>query len=108
MYIIDYVSGESLKSKLRINGDIIKYPERYHPFEQPLSEKRAQQILIGVLSLMKRLHENGIVHGDLTLDNILVTSNGKLLLTDFSYTSRFTLKRAITWILVLVTLTKRL
>lgn len=40
-------------------------------------------MLIGVAEAVAYLHHNNIVHGDLKLDNVLLTSSGEAKLTDF-------------------------
>lgn len=48
---------------------------------------------------LKVLHENGIVHNDFTLDNILFSYNGRIVLTDYGLAqiSRDERKRATDW-----------
>ncbi|KAG8918061.1 hypothetical protein FRC01_002060 [Tulasnella sp. 417] len=43
----------------------------------------ALRVLIGVAKAVEYLHDNNIVHADLKLDNVLLTSNGDAKLTDF-------------------------
>ncbi|RIA90064.1 hypothetical protein C1645_823920 [Glomus cerebriforme] len=40
-------------------------------------------LLADIIEKIKKCHENGIVHGDTRLTNILVDKNGKLILIDF-------------------------
>lgn len=43
----------------------------------------ALTVLIGVAEAVSYLHDNNVVHGDLKLDNVLLTSSGEAKLTDF-------------------------
>jgi TP53 regulating kinase-like protein len=64
--IMEYVEGKQVKIIL---NDLSK-SERLHLCRH-----------IGVL--IGRLHSNGIIHGDLTTSNMILTSYGKVFLVDF-------------------------
>lgn len=44
-------------------------------------------LLAEIIDKLKICHENGVVHGDARLTNILVDKNGKLILIDFGCSS---------------------
>jgi eukaryotic-like serine/threonine-protein kinase len=67
--VFEYIEGESLESRLRTSG-------RFTPAESVIT---MSQILAGVAYL----HENDIVHRDLSPPNILISTNGIPKVTDF-------------------------
>eukprot|EP01084_Bolivina_argentea_P165691 287817_1 len=48
-----------------------------------LSEKESAEIFYELCNALQHIHENGIVHRDLKLENILIAKNGSIKLTDF-------------------------
>jgi len=64
--IMEYVEGKQVKQILN---------------DLPLSERLRLCRHIGVL--IGRLHNTGIIHGDLTTSNMILTSNGKVFFVDF-------------------------
>ena len=69
-FVMEYVDGESLKSYVQKKGGTL-------PFEQ------AKQILDPVLDALEAVHREGIVHRDISPDNIALSSDGKVKLLDF-------------------------
>jgi TP53 regulating kinase-like protein len=63
--IMDYVNGPTLKEEL---------------FHLPLSQCRMRCIALG--GLLGEMHEGGVVHGDMTISNVL-SEHGRLFLIDF-------------------------
>ena len=64
--ILEYCSGDSLYKNL------YEYIKKFGaPFPEKLVQKLMRQILLGV----KTLHENGIIHRDIKLENILIKYN---------------------------------
>ena len=61
--ILEYCNGGSLHNTLD------QYISKY---KKPFSEKLVQKIMKNILSGVKYLHDKGIIHRDLKLDNILV------------------------------------
>lgn len=59
------------------------YLENYLKEAPTLSTSRKLDMSRQIASGLKYLHEKGIVHGDLTPTNVLIDSDGKLLLSDF-------------------------
>ncbi len=77
--IMSYVKGISLR----------KYVEKYGHFEGNEVLERFR----GMLDSLAIIHEKGYIHRDITPDNILISSEGKLTLIDFG-ASRFTKEEA--------------
>ncbi|KAG2049468.1 kinase-like protein [Suillus hirtellus] len=66
------------------NGTLSKYTERY-----PAMELRQKlKLLCDVATGLRYLHSQGIVHGDLTDNNILVDVNGRAVVADFGLSFR--------------------
>lgn len=63
--VMEYASGGSLLSLIQTQGK--------------MNEKAAKQVIASVTSGLKALHEKGIVHRDVKLDNILIGGNGAKL-----------------------------
>ena len=66
--IMEYVEGVSLRT---LTG------------QSPLSVEQALSVLEGALSGLAAAHQQGIVHGDIKPDNILLSISGKSKLVDF-------------------------
>lgn len=64
------------------NGELFDYI--YHPSEG-ISEKISRYIFREYLLGLKAIHDSGIVHRDLKLDNIMVDRNWKLKIADFGF-----------------------
>lgn len=72
--IMEYIDGETLKSKIERDGKM--------PVESAL------KIVLPVASALKEVHEAGIIHRDISPDNIMIDKDGKVSLIDFG-ASRF-------------------
>ena len=68
-FVMEYMSGGNLKEQL----DEAKY----------FSEKRAQFYAAEIVLAVQFLHQHGILHRDLKLENVLVGSDGHCKITDF-------------------------
>ena len=64
--IMEYVEGKQVKRILN-----------------QLSAKERIELCRKIGILIGRLHRNGIIHGDLTTSNMILTSNGKIYFVDF-------------------------
>jgi TP53 regulating kinase-like protein len=64
--IMEYVEGERIKDVL-----------------DKLPDEERIKICERIGRLIGRLHKHGIVHGDLTTSNMILTPNGKIVLVDF-------------------------
>lgn len=63
------------------NGDLYEYTVNKN-FE---SEYQKQEIIKGILKAVKYLHQKGIAHGDIKLENVLLDSNFTPKLSDFGF-----------------------
>lgn len=68
--VMEYVEGVSLKRHLKLHGSRISWEETV-------------QIMLPVLDALAAVHEQGIVHRDVTPDNIYITRDGTVKLLDF-------------------------
>lgn len=69
-FVMEYVEGVSFKDYLRSRGGKISFQE-------------AKQILIPVMDALAVVHSKGIVHRDVSPDNIIITAGGAIKLIDF-------------------------
>ncbi len=68
---MDFIEGSTLKTNL---------------FEMPVAKVRQKFVTVG--QYVGKLHVGGIIHGDLTSSNILVTSRDLMVFIDFGLTQR--------------------
>ncbi len=68
-FVTEFVPGSNLRDIMNSDG--------------PLLPSRARRILLDVLDILGYAHERGIVHQDIKPENILVTDDGEVKLTDF-------------------------
>ena len=69
-FVMEYVEGESFEEYIKQSGGRIAYEE-------------AVRILLPVMEALACVHEKGIVHRDVTPDNIFICNDGKVKLLDF-------------------------
>lgn len=67
--VMEYVEGETLRS--------------YISEEEPMSERRASEIMAGVLGALEYSHKAGIVHRDIKPGNVMITKSGAVKVMDF-------------------------
>lgn len=67
--VMEYLDGVTLKAYLREHG--------------PIEAKRLFQMIDPVLLSLARIHDQGMIHRDISPDNIMVLKNGRLKLLDF-------------------------
>lgn len=62
-----------------------------------LDIKEVPEFLPPVVSLIKRLHENDVTHADMHAGNVLLAHDGSLLINDFDFLRRFSVRRNMCW-----------
>lgn len=67
--VMEYVDGQDLKTFIRNNA--------------PISLELAVQIMSQILSAIDVAHKNGIIHRDIKPQNILITEDNEVKITDF-------------------------
>jgi serine/threonine protein kinase len=67
--IMEYLAGGSLRALLKEKGRL--------PVEQ------AVRMVVGICEGLAKLHDKGIIHRDIKVDNILLTTDGRPKITDF-------------------------
>lgn len=80
-YVMEYVTGMDLSKFLKQNGGRISW-------------KELKPILYQVVSALKRVHERGKIHCDISPDNIFLMDNGQVKLLDFG-AAKSTLRGAV-------------
>lgn len=76
--ILAYASGGDMFTQIHNNG--------------PLEERCAQKLFAQLVSGVNYLHQKGIVHRDLKLENLLLDSNQNILISDFGFANSFRTK----------------
>lgn len=66
--VMDYVEGESLKSRLFRTG--------------PLSWPEAERLFLPVIDALEKVHQAGLIHRDISPDNLMVLPDGTMKLLD--------------------------
>lgn len=66
--VMEYVQGTTLKTYLQKNG--------------PMPWEKAKQIFYPVISAMEQVHQAGLVHRDLSPDNLMLTPTGDVKILD--------------------------
>ena len=69
-FVMEYVDGTSLKDYLKSRGGKISFEE-------------AKRILVPVTDALAAVHSKGVVHRDISPDNIIITKSGIVKLLDF-------------------------
>lgn len=71
------------------NGELFNY---VYELEKGFQEEISAKIFVYIVKLVKILHENGIIHGDIKPENILVGNDFSLKLIDFGFSQKFNKK----------------
>ena len=66
--VMDFVEGETLKSRLKQTG--------------PMSWEQAKDIFRPALRAMEQVHKAGLIHRDLSPDNLMLTKDGQVFILD--------------------------
>ncbi|MCR5232634.1 MAG: protein kinase [Lachnospiraceae bacterium] len=69
-FVMDYITGKSFKAYLEEKGGKIPFNE-------------AMEIITPVMDALSAVHAKGIIHRDVTPDNIYITDSGQVKLLDF-------------------------
>ena len=69
-YVMEYVEGCSFEDYIKQHGGHLSWDDTMH-------------IMLPVLDALSAVHEKGIIHRDVTPDNIFITKNGIVKLLDF-------------------------
>lgn len=69
-FVMDFVEGTSFDNYIKSRGGKVSYEE-------------AKNILVPIMDALFVVHNKGIVHRDVTPDNIYITNNGVVKLLDF-------------------------
>jgi serine/threonine protein kinase len=67
--VMELVEGRSLSDAIREDG--------------PLTPKRAAEVALVVLDVLKAAHKEGILHRDVKPSNVLIADDGRVVLSDF-------------------------
>ena len=66
--VMNYIPGENLENRIKRSG--------------PLSWKQVQELLLPVAAVMQQVHEAGLVHRDLSPDNLMIQPDGSIRILD--------------------------
>ena len=69
-FVMEYVEGTSLQAYIKARGGRLTWEE-------------AKQLLLPVMDALSAVHSKGIIHRDVTPDNIYITREGSVKLLDF-------------------------
>ncbi|KAA6371190.1 MAG: putative NEK protein kinase, partial [Streblomastix strix] len=82
-----FLSEDSTKAYLVLEfcsrGDMRKYITNMRESGTEISNKRAFELIAQIISAVDQLHANGIIHGDLKPENVLVMKDYRVKLSDF-------------------------
>ena len=68
--VMEYLDGVTLKEYLKENGGKMPYD-------------KALEVMLPVLAALNAVHQEGIIHRDISPDNIFLTKEGEVKLLDF-------------------------
>lgn len=66
--VMNHIPGENLEKRLRHTG--------------PMSWKQVQSLLLPVAEIMQKVHDAGLVHRDLSPDNLMIQPDGSIRILD--------------------------
>ncbi|WP_240542191.1 Stk1 family PASTA domain-containing Ser/Thr kinase [Bifidobacterium sp. CP2] len=67
--VMEYVKGQTLRDVIHVNG--------------ALSQRDAEQVMLGVLNALEYSHRMGIIHRDIKPGNIMISDQGMVKVMDF-------------------------
>ena len=65
------------------DNDLKKFIQNYKDKDEFIDEKIIRDIIIQICKGLKEIHDNKIIHRDLTPDNIFIDKNNKIKIGDF-------------------------
>ncbi|CAD8182913.1 unnamed protein product [Paramecium octaurelia] len=71
--LLEYCNGGCLFTNIQLSG--------------PLREEKAQQYFVQILKAVQYLHSKNILHRDIKLSNLLLTSQDQIKLADFTWST---------------------
>lgn len=81
-FVMEYISGPNLKTYLR-------------DYREGLPQSQAIDILSQLLGILSSVHSSGVLHRDISLDNICLMEDGRIKLIDFG-SARSSIKSSMT------------
>ena len=84
--IIEYVTGKSLHDYLKKQRASSTSKTE---FDQTLSEEETKRLIKQLLQCLDYLHEEGITHRDIKLENILLDQDNNIKIIDFGFSTSY-------------------
>lgn len=81
-YVMEFLEGETLQQRMNQNG--------------PMDWGTLQKIVWPIMGMLSKLHQAGVIHRDVSPDNIFLTRSGEVRLIDFGNARSFTYNQALT------------
>lgn len=75
----------ALLTLLSIGGELFDYILKHHYLQEPEAKRLFAQLISGV----DYMHQKHIVHRDLKLENLLLSKDRDIIITDFGFANRF-------------------
>ena len=101
-YIIKYydifMENDKLNILMEYGGDcnLKKFIQDYKDKNQLIEENVIKDIIIQICNALKTIHENNIIHRDLTPENIFINENKKIKIGDFGISKVLTMSNKYT------------
>lgn len=74
--VMEYIEGESLAQHIQ-------------RLQKPLSYEEANRMIFQIASALTSIHQKGLLHRDISPDNIMLTKDGRMKLIDFGATRQY-------------------
>ena len=81
--VMEYLQGDSVGRRMK--------KRQYEPY----SERKAVEIILSVMKALCTIHENYVVHGDISPGNLICTKEGTVVLIDFGAAKYMTDKQPV-------------
>ena len=69
------------------NEDLLSFNKTNKALQKKISEEKLWDIFYKSISGLKYIHEKGIIHRDITLENLLLDDNFNIKITDFNFSA---------------------